>query len=121
VDGHGEQKLHAARWQEGIHRRRSMMDDDFMDGEYEFPGGNVEFVRLYFDKDYNEFRAKDVGTFDVGDTEESFLEAWEKHIDPLLTADLRADIFSQFVRKDQLEELYFDLCGFFYIDEEEDK
>jgi hypothetical protein len=26
VDGHREQELHAARWQEGIHRRRSMMD-----------------------------------------------------------------------------------------------
>ena len=91
-----------------------------MDDERYAVKGNVEFVRLYFDKDYNELRAKDVGTFDVGDTEESFSKAWDKHIDPLLTADLRAGIPSQFLRKDQLEELYFDLCGFFYIDEEED-
>jgi hypothetical protein len=93
-----------------------MMDDE----EYAVKG-NVEFVRLYFDEDYNELRVKDVGTFDVGDTKESFKEAWDKHIAPLLDNDLERGIGSWYYRKDQLEELYFDLCGFFYVDEEEDE
>ena len=94
-----------------------MMDDEELAVK-----GNVEFVRLYFDDENGELRLKLVGTFDMGDgTQESWDEAWDKHIDPLLTADLRAGISSQFLRKDQLEELYFDLCGLFYVDEEEDE
>jgi len=97
------------------------MDDEMMDDEEYAIKGNVEFVRLYFDEDYNELRVEDVGTFDVGDTKESFIKTWDKHIQPLLSNDLSKGIGSWYYRKDQLEELYFDLCGFFYVDEEEDK
>lgn len=82
--------------------------------------GETEFVRLYWDNDNHEFRAESIGIFDVGNTEESFSKAWDKHIDPLLSDDMLKGIDSQYATKEHLEELYFDLCAMFYIDEEED-
>lgn len=88
----------------------------------EAPKGLVEFVRLYFDKEDGELRLRLVGTFDMGNgTDESWNEAWDKHIDPLLSNDLKKGVDSWYYRKDQVEQLFSDLDLLFSVNEEEDE